>query len=77
MMWVFESRVLRKTFGPKRDEVTGSEGDFYNDELHDLYRSPKETESAGECGTYGGKEMSIQGFDGEASGKDTTWKTQV
>jgi len=31
MMRMFESRVLRKIFGPKRDEVTGSGGDFYNE----------------------------------------------
>jgi hypothetical protein len=76
-MRVFESRVQRKIFEPKRDEVTGSGGDFYNEKLHDLYRTPKETESAKECGTYGGKEMCIQDFGGETSGKDTTWKTQV
>jgi hypothetical protein len=72
MMRVFESRVLRKIFGPKRDEVTGSGGGLYNEEHHDMYRSPKKTESAGECGTYGGKEMYNQGF-----GEETTWKTQV
>jgi len=77
MMRVFESRVLRKIFGPKRDEETGTGGDFYNEELQELYRSPKETESAGGCGTYWGKEMSIRGFDGETSGKDTIWKTQM
>jgi hypothetical protein len=33
---VLESRVLRKIFGPKRDEVAGSGGDFYNEELHDF-----------------------------------------
>jgi len=43
MMRVFESRMLRRIFGPKRDEVTGSGGDFCIEELHELYRSPKET----------------------------------
>jgi hypothetical protein len=37
---VFENRVLRKTFGPKRDEVTGEWRKLYNEELHDLYWSP-------------------------------------
>jgi hypothetical protein len=37
---VFESRVLRKIFGPKRDEVTGEWRQLYNEELHDLHTSP-------------------------------------
>jgi hypothetical protein len=37
---VFEYRVLRKIFGPKRDEVTGEWRKLYNEELHDLYSSP-------------------------------------
>jgi hypothetical protein len=37
---VFESRVLRRAFGPKRDEVTGESRKLQNDELHDLYSSP-------------------------------------
>jgi hypothetical protein len=37
---VFENRVLRRIFGPKRDEVTGEWGKLHNEELHDLYTSP-------------------------------------
>jgi hypothetical protein len=37
---VFENRVLRKIFGPKRDEVIGGWRKLYNDELHNLYCSP-------------------------------------
>jgi hypothetical protein len=37
---VFENRVLRRTFGPKRDEVTGEWRKFHNGELHNLYSSP-------------------------------------
>jgi len=33
---VFESRVLRRIFGPKRDEVTGDWRKLYNEELNDL-----------------------------------------
>jgi hypothetical protein len=36
---VFENRVLRKIFGPKREEV-GLWRKLHNDELHDLYSSP-------------------------------------
>ena len=37
---VFESRLLRRIFGPKRDEVTGKCRKLHNEELHDLYCSP-------------------------------------
>jgi hypothetical protein len=37
---VFENRVLRRIFGPKRDEVTGERRKLPNEELHDLYSSP-------------------------------------
>jgi hypothetical protein len=36
---VFENRVLRKIFGPKRDEVTGGWRKLHNEELHDLHSS--------------------------------------
>jgi hypothetical protein len=37
---VFENRVLRRIFGPKRDEVTGKWRKLRNEELRDLYSSP-------------------------------------
>jgi hypothetical protein len=37
---VFENRVLRRLFGPKRDKVTGEWRKLHNEELHDLYSSP-------------------------------------
>jgi hypothetical protein len=37
---VFENRVLRRIFGPKRDEVTGGWRKLHNEELRDLYCSP-------------------------------------
>jgi hypothetical protein len=37
---VFESRVLRGMFGPKRDEVTGEWKKLHNEKLNDLYCSP-------------------------------------
>jgi len=37
---VCENRVLRRIFGPKRDEVTGEWRELHNEELNDLYLSP-------------------------------------
>jgi hypothetical protein len=37
---VFENRVLRRIFGPKRDEVTGECRKLHNEELHNLQSSP-------------------------------------
>jgi hypothetical protein len=37
---VFENRVLRRIFEPKRDEVMGWWRKLHNEELHDLYSSP-------------------------------------
>ena len=37
---MFESRVFRRIFGPKRDEVTGEWRKLHNEELNDLYCSP-------------------------------------
>ena len=37
---VFENRVLRRIFGPKRDGVTGDWRKLHNEELNDLYCSP-------------------------------------
>jgi hypothetical protein len=36
---VFENRVLRRIFGPKRNEVTGEWKKLHNEELRDLYSS--------------------------------------
>ena len=38
---VFENMVLRRIFGPRRDEVTGEWRRLHNEELNDLYSSPK------------------------------------
>ena len=37
---MFENRVLRRVFGPKRDEVTGEWRKLHNEELSDLYSLP-------------------------------------
>jgi hypothetical protein len=37
---VIENRVLRRIFGPKRDEVTGGWRKLHNEELHNMYYLP-------------------------------------
>ena len=64
--------MFRKMFGPRKDEVTGEWRRLHNEELNDLYSSPnicagdkiEKNEMGGACGTYGGKERRLQGFDG-------------
>jgi hypothetical protein len=55
---VFENRVLRKIFGPERDEVTEEWRKLHYEELNDLYCSPnvqiKKNEMDGASSTYGG-----------------------
>jgi len=69
---VFESRVLRRIFGPRRDEVTGEWRKLYNEELNDLYSSPnifrviksRRIRWAGHLARMGGQERRIQGCGG-------------
>jgi hypothetical protein len=37
---VFENRVFRRIFGPKRNEMTGGWRKQHNEDLHNLYSSP-------------------------------------
>jgi hypothetical protein len=66
-----ENRVLRRVFGPKRDEVAGERRKLHNKELNDLCHTKYyagdqiENEMGGACSMYGGKERRIQGFGGE------------
>jgi hypothetical protein len=70
---VFENRVLRRIFGPKRDETTGEWRKLHNEELNDLYSSPniirviksRRMRWAGHVACMGGKERCIQDFGGE------------
>ena len=66
---VFENKVLRKIFGPKRDEVTAEWRKLHNEELNDLHSSPniirviiKEMGKAWR--TQGRQDMHIRGFGG-------------
>jgi hypothetical protein len=62
---MFENRVLRKIFGPKRDEVMGEWRKLHNEELRDVYSSPsiiriiklKEDEMGGLHSTNGGEHV--------------------
>jgi hypothetical protein len=40
---VFQTRMLRKIFRPKRQKVQDGWSKLYNEELHDLYSSPNIT----------------------------------
>jgi hypothetical protein len=72
-MRVFENRVLRRIFRPKRDEVTGEWRMLHNEEADQI----KENEVGGTCGTHGRGEERVQGFDGKARRKETTWMTKA
>jgi len=68
---VFENRVLRRIFGPKREQVIGEWRKLYNDELNDLYSLPntirvnksRRMRWAGQVVCMG--ERCIQSFGGE------------
>jgi hypothetical protein len=80
---VFENRVLRRIFGPKRDEMTGEWRKVHKDDLHILYSSPniirqiksRRMRWAGHVTRIG--EECVQGFDGKARRKQTTWKAKA
>jgi hypothetical protein len=80
---VFENKVLRRIFGPKRDEVTGERRKLHNEELHILYSSPNIRQIRSRrmrwvrCGTHGRGEECVQGFDGKARRKEATWKAKA
>jgi hypothetical protein len=64
---VFENRVLRRIFGPKRDEVIGGRRKLHNEELHNFvffakynqYDEAREDEIHGVCSTNGGEDECI------------------
>jgi len=83
-LMVFENRVLRRVFGPKRDEVTGEWRKLHNEELRDLYSLPNIVQVikssrmrwAGHVARMGGGEVA-QGSSGETRGKGTIGETQT
>jgi len=70
---LFENRVLRRIFGPKRDEVTGEWRRLHKEGLNDLYCSPnivrviksRRMRWARHVARMGGEERRLQGFGGE------------
>jgi hypothetical protein len=80
---VFENRLLRRIFGPKRDEVTGEWRKLHNEELNDLYCSPNiigvlksiRMIEAGYVARMGDRRCAYRVLVGK--GEETTWKTQA
>jgi hypothetical protein len=71
---VFENRVLRRIFGPKRDEVTGEWRKLHNKELHDLYSLPSiirimKSRRAGHVARMGEKRNMYRLLVGKPEGK--------
>ena len=82
---VFENRVLRRLFGPKRDEVTGEWRKLHNEELNDMYCSPnivrviksRRTRLEGHVARMGEGRGVYRVWVGKTEGKETTWETQA
>ena len=72
-----ENRVLRRIFGPKRDEVTGEWRKLHNEELNDLYCSPsivrviksRRMRWSGHVACMGEKRGVYRGLVGTSNGK--------
>ena len=81
---MFEIRVLRSVFGPKRDEVTGEWRKLHNEKLKDLYSVPNIVQVvksrimrwAGHVARMGG-ERCAQGSSGETRGKEAIGEIQT
>jgi hypothetical protein len=81
---LFENRVLRMIFGPKRDEVTGEWRKLHNDEICELYSSPsiigiiksRRMRWAGHVARIG-EERKAYVTGGKVRGKKTARKTKM
>jgi hypothetical protein len=82
---VFKNRVLRRIFGPKRDEVTGEWRKVHNEELNDLYCSlnilrvikSRRIRWAGHVARMGEKRGIYRVLVGKPEGKKNTWETEA
>jgi len=74
---LFENRVLRRIFGPKREEVTREWRKLNNEEFNDLYSSPiivrvikiEKNEMGGSCSAYGKRRGVYRVLVGKPEGK--------
>jgi hypothetical protein len=74
---VFENRVLRKIFGPKRDEVTGEWRKLHIEELNDMYSSSNvfgminsiKMRGTGRLARMGERRSACRGLVGKPEGK--------
>jgi hypothetical protein len=82
---VFENRVLRRIFGPKRDEVMGELRKLHDEELRDLNSSPniiriiksRRMRWAGHVEHEWGRKGTLIGYWWKAKGKEITKKTKT
>jgi hypothetical protein len=80
---MFENKVLRRIFGPKKAKVTGKSRKLHNEEFHNLYSSPDIIRQiklmrmrwAGYVARMGEERKVYIG--GKARRKETTWKTKA
>jgi hypothetical protein len=82
---VFENRVLRRVFGPKKDEVMGEWRKLHNEELHNLYSSPdiirhiksRRMRWAGHVAHMGEERKLYKVLVGKPQRKETAWITKA
>jgi hypothetical protein len=82
---VFENRVLRRVFGPKRDELMGEWRKLHSEELHNLYSSEniirqiksRRMRWAGHVARIGENRKLYKGLVGKFRKKTTTRKTEA
>jgi hypothetical protein len=81
---VFENRVLRRVFGPRRDMVMGEWRKLHNEELNDIYSLPnivwviksRRMRWARHVASMG-EGRGVQGFGGETGGRETAGETHA
>jgi hypothetical protein len=74
---VFENRVLRRIFEPKRDGVTGRWRKLYNEERHNLYSSPSIIRIIKSRRMRWAGHVARMGEKRNVHGKETTRKTKT
>jgi hypothetical protein len=82
---VFENRVLRRIFRPRRDEDTGEWRKLHNEEFRDLYSSPsiiriiksRRMRWVGHVAGLGEKRNAYRLLVGKPEGKETARKTKT